>query len=134
MKYVSLAVFCVVAALAPVRPAAAQVAGEATLGVTVEELKLVVLGWSVKRDLLDKDVYNDKKEDIGEVKDVVVSPEGKSVSWAILGVGGFLGIGERLVAIPMDHLKIENGKFLLKGATKEVLKAMPPFHYRGRTT
>jgi sporulation protein YlmC with PRC-barrel domain len=134
MKRLSLAAFCIIAALTPSRRAAAQVAGEATLGVTVEELKLVVLGWSVKRDLLDKDVYNDKKEDIGEVKDVVVSPEGKSVSWAIIGVGGFLGIGERLVAIPMDHLKIENGKFVLKGATKEVLKAMPPFHYRARTT
>jgi sporulation protein YlmC with PRC-barrel domain len=112
---------------------AAQVAGEATLGVTVEELRLVVLGWSAKKDLLEKDVYNDKKQDIGEVEDVVVSPEGKTVSWAIIGVGGFLGIGERLVAIPMDHLKLENGKFVLKGATKEVLKAMPPFHYRGTT-
>lgn len=48
--------------------------------------------------------------------------------------GGFLGIGERLIAIPIDHLKLENGKFVLKGATKEVRKAMPPFHYADRTT
>jgi sporulation protein YlmC with PRC-barrel domain len=133
MKRFSVAALCLIASLSPIRGAAAQVAGEATLGVTVEELKLVVLGWSAKKDLLEKDVYNDKKQDIGEVEDVVVSPEGKTVSWAIIGVGGFLGIGERLVAIPMDHLKIENGKFVLKGATKEVLKAMPPFHYRGTT-
>jgi sporulation protein YlmC with PRC-barrel domain len=133
MKPLSVAALCLLAGVTPIRGAAAQVAGEATLGVTVEELKLVVLGWSAKKDLLEKDVYNDKKQDIGEVEDVVVSPEGKTVSWAIIGVGGFLGIGERLVAIPMDHLKIENGKFVLKGATKEVLKAMPPFHYRGTT-
>lgn len=134
MKRFSVAALCLIAGVTPIRGAAAQVAGEATLGVTVEQLKMVVLGWSAKRDLLEKDVYNDKKQDIGDVEDVVVSPEGNTVSWAILGVGGFLGIGEKLVAIPMDHLKIENGKFVLKGATKEVLKAMPPFHYRDRTS
>ncbi|MEA2724577.1 MAG: hypothetical protein QOH59_2348 [Gemmatimonadales bacterium] len=134
MKRVSIAAICLIAGLAPIRNAAGQVAGEATLGVTVEELKLVVVGWSAKRDLLEKDVYNDKKEDIGEVEDVVVSPEGKAVSWAIIGVGGFLGIGEKLVAIPMDQLKIDHGKFVLKGASKEALKGMPEFRYRTRAT
>jgi PRC-barrel domain len=129
MKTLALAACCLLAGLVPVRSAAAQVAGEATLGVTVEELKLVVLGWSAKRDLLDKDVYNDKNEDIGEVEDVIVSPDRK-VSWAIIGVGGFLKIAERLVAIPMDQLRLERGRLVLKGATKDALKAMPPFKYR----
>ena len=134
MRCFLAAAFCLVAGTAPLRAARAQVAGEATLGVTVEEMKLVVLGWSAKRDLLEKDVYNDKRQDIGEVEDVVVSPEGKTVSWAIIGVGGFLGVGEKLVAVPMGHLKIENGRFILKGATKEALEKMPPFRYRERTT
>ena len=105
---------------------------ETTLGVTVEELKLVVLGWSAKKDMLDKDVYNDKREEIGEISDVIVSPK-KEVSWAILGVGGFLGIPSKLVAIPMDQLAITNGKFVLKGATKQVLKDMPEFKYHATT-
>lgn len=124
MRHLGLAAVCAVASLAPVRSAIAQVAGEATLGVTVEELRLVVLGWSVKKDMLDKDVYNDKKEDIGDIKDVIVSPK-KQVSWAIIGVGGFLGVATKLVAIPMDQLALTNGKFILKGATKDALKAMP---------
>jgi sporulation protein YlmC with PRC-barrel domain len=132
MKYLGIAAVCAMAALAPVRSATAQVAGETTLGVTVEELKLVVLGWSVKKDMLGKDVYNDKQEEIGDVSDVIVSPK-KEVSWAILGVGGFLGISSKLVAIPMDQLAITNGKLVLKGATKQALKDMPEFKYHATT-
>lgn len=128
MKRLALIAFCAIAGLAPIRNVAAQVAGETTLGVTVEELKLVVLGWSAKRQLLDKDVYNDKNEEIGEIKDVIVSPK-RTVSWAIIGVGGFLGLAEKLVAIPMDQLALTKGKLILKGATKDALKAMPEFHY-----
>jgi sporulation protein YlmC with PRC-barrel domain len=132
MKYLGVAAVCAMAAVGPVRSATAQVAGETTLGVTVEELKLVVLGWSVKKDMLGKDVYNDKKEDIGDVSDVIVSPK-KEISWAILSVGGFLGIARKLVAIPMDQLALTNGKFVLKDATKQALKDMPEFKYRAAT-
>jgi sporulation protein YlmC with PRC-barrel domain len=128
MKSATLIAFCALASLASVRSVAAQVAGETTLGVTVEELKLVVLGWSAKRQLLGKDVYNDKNQDIGDIEDVIVSPK-KTVSWAIIGVGGFLGIAEKKVAIPMDQLELKTGKLILKGATKDVLKAMPEFNY-----
>jgi hypothetical protein len=119
---------CAIATMAPIRRAAAQVAGETTLGVTVEELKLVVLGWSVKKQMLRQDVHNDKNENIGDVEDVIVSPK-KTVSWALIGVGGFLGVGEKLVAIPMDQLQMQKGKLILKGATKDALKKMPEFRY-----
>jgi hypothetical protein len=128
MRRLALIAFCAIAGLAPIRNVAAQVVGETTLGVTVEEMKLVVLGWSVKRQLLGKDVHNDKNQDIGDIRDVIVSPK-KTASWAIIGVGGFLGLGEKLVAIPMDQLALTNGKLILKGATKEALKAMPEFRY-----
>jgi hypothetical protein len=132
MKYLGIAAVCAMAALAPVRSATAQVAGETTLGVTVEELKLVVLGWSAKKDMLGKDVYNDKKEEIGDIHDVIVSPK-KEVSWAILSVGGFLGIASKLVAVPMDQLALTNGKFVFKGASKQALKDMPEFKYHATT-
>ena len=119
---------CAVISLAPARNLAAQVAGEATIGVTVEEMKLVVLGWSARQKLLGKPVFNDKNERIGEVEDIIVSPK-RTVSWAILGVGGFLGIAEKKVAIPMDQLKLTNNRLVLAGATKDALKAMPAFQY-----
>jgi sporulation protein YlmC with PRC-barrel domain len=128
MRRLLWAALCGAACLAPIRTAAAQVAGAATVGVTVEELKLVVLGWSAKRQLLGKDVYNDKNEKLGTIDDIIVSPK-RTVSHAIIGVGGFLGIAKKDVAIPMDQLKIVNGKFILAGAAKDVVQAMPAFEY-----
>ena len=131
------AVALVLAAASSSPPASAQTrapatappaAGEIPLGVTVIEMRAVVTGWSAKRDLLGKTVQNDKKQNRGKIDDIIVSPT-NSVSFAIIGVGGFLGIASRLVAIPMKQLKLENGELVLPSATKENLTAMPPFVY-----
>ena len=106
----------------------AQVAGETKLGVTVTELKDVIKGWSARRQILDQHVYNDKNEKIGEVEDIIISPE-RSASYAIVSTGGFLGIGSHDVAIPATQLKVTNDRLMLPGATKETLRAMPPFEY-----
>jgi hypothetical protein len=117
-------------------PPAAPVAGRAPLGVTVVQMEEIVVGWSVKRNLLGKTVVNDKNEKIGKVDDLIVSPSKDSstpsASFAIVGVGGFLGIGKRDVAIPMEQLKLQNKQLTLPGATKDVLKAMPPFVYQSK--
>jgi sporulation protein YlmC with PRC-barrel domain len=118
------------------QPPAAAVAGRAPLGVTVVEMEAVVLGRSTKRDLLGKTVVNDKNEKIGKVDDLIISPSKDSntpsASFAIIGVGGFLGIGKRDVAIPMEQLRLQNKQLTLPGATKDALKAMPPFVYQGK--
>jgi len=108
--------------------AGAQVAGSTTIGVTKEEIKVVMEGWSAKKAILGKAVYNDKNEKIGTIDDLIITPD-RSVSYAIIGAGGFLGIGKHDVAIPMSQLKLEKDKFILPGATKEALKAMPKFEY-----
>jgi len=112
----------------PVLATHAQVAGSQTIGVSQEEMKLVVTGWSAKKNILGKPVYNDKNEKIGNIDDLIISPE-KSVSFAIIGTGGFLGVGRHDVAIPVNHIKEENNKMVLPGATKEALKALPEFQY-----
>ena len=100
------------------------------------QMEEIVLGWSAKRDLFDKTVVNDKNDKIGEVEDLIISPgkAGKTpaATFAIIGVGGFLGIGERNVAIPMEQLKLQGKQLTLPGATKDALKAMPPFVYQKR--
>jgi sporulation protein YlmC with PRC-barrel domain len=118
------------------QPPAAPVAGRAPLGVTVIQMEEVVLGWSTKRDLFGKTVVNDKNEKIGKVDDLIISPSKVSAtpaaSFAIIGVGGFVGIGKRDVAIPTEQLKLQNKQLTLPGATKDALKAMPPFVYQSR--
>ena len=105
-----------------------QVAGSTTIGVTVDEQKVLAVGWSAKKQILDKAVYNSSGEKIGEVEDLIITPE-KAVSYAIVGTGGFLGIDRHDVAIPVGQLKLEGDKLMLPGATKEGLKALPKFVY-----
>jgi sporulation protein YlmC with PRC-barrel domain len=106
----------------------AQVAGSTTVGISVEELKVVAVGWSAKKKILGKAVYNDQNERIGVVDDLIITPD-KSVSYAIIGAGGFLGMGKHDVAIPVSQFKEDKGKIVLAGATKNVLKALPKFEY-----
>ena len=106
------------------------VAGTTTtvVGVSADELVTVVKGWSAKKQVMGKDVYNDKNEKVGVVEDLIVAPD-KAVSYAIIGAGGFLGMGKHDVAIRMNQFKLVEGKFTLPGATKEAVKAMPAFQY-----
>jgi hypothetical protein len=51
------------------------------------------------------------------------------VSYAIIGAGGFLGMGKHDVAVPVGQFKEDKGRIVLAGATKDALKAMPKFVY-----
>ena len=105
-----------------------QVVGSTLLGVTYAELRDVTAGWSAKRQVLGKTVYNDMGDAIGKIDDIIVAPD-KAVSYAIIGAGGFLGMGRHDVAIPVSQLKETDQKFILAGGTKDAIKAMPPFEY-----
>jgi sporulation protein YlmC with PRC-barrel domain len=105
-----------------------QVVGSTPLGVAVAELRDVTVGWSARRQILGQSIYNDKGEAIGKADDIIVAPD-KAVSYAIIGAGGFLGVGKHDVAIPVSQLKESDGKIVLAGATKGAIKAMPPFEY-----
>jgi hypothetical protein len=73
-------------------------------------------------------VVNDANETIGTIDDLLVSRDGKQ-PYAVLSIGGFLGIGTRLVVVPYDLLKFANNKVILPGGTKEGLKMLPEFKY-----
>ena len=60
--------------------------------------------------------------------DILVSSDGKE-PFAVLSIGGFLGMGSHLVAVPYDSLKFVDKKFELPGGTKESLKMLPEFKY-----
>lgn len=110
----------------PVTPA--PIAGKATLGLAVAEEALVAPGWRASK-LLKTDVYNDANQKIGKIDDFVVAPDGK-LSVAVVEIGGFLGMGNHRVAIPVQQFAHVGGpKTVLPGATKEALKALPEFKY-----
>ncbi|WP_133251606.1 PRC-barrel domain-containing protein [Zavarzinia aquatilis] len=78
--------------------------------------------------LIGADVTNAAGEDVGEVTDLVIGSDNK-VSTAIVSVGGFLGVGDKLVAIALADLTVtpdEDGALTVKvAASKDQLKAMP---------
>jgi hypothetical protein len=118
----------VAVALAASINAHAQVAGTQPLSVTVEQSNALLQGWSVKKSVLGKAVYNDQNEKIGTVRDLIVAPDG-SVSAAIVAAGGFLGVATHDVAVPIAALDVRGGNLYLPGATKDALKATPEFQY-----
>jgi len=109
----------------------AQVAGTTLLGVEYSELRDVAAGWSAKRQLLGRPVYNEKNEKIGSVDDLIISPS-KALSYAIIGAGGFLGVAKHDVAIPVSQFTETDGKIVLAGATKDAIKSLPEFEYAQR--
>lgn len=120
-------------AVGMLNPAAAQVAGASTtLTASVSESTQIAMGWSVKKTLLGKNIYNDSGVRIGRVEDLIISPD-KNVSYVIVGAGGFIGIGRHDVAIPVMQIQNQSGKLVLPGATKDTLKAMPAFEYANDT-
>ncbi|WP_321960419.1 PRC-barrel domain-containing protein [Paraburkholderia sp. J7] len=121
----AVAVFGAVVASAS---ANAQIAGAQPLSVSVEQSQALLEGWSVKKSVLGKPVYNDDNVKIGTVRDLIVAPDG-SVSAAIVAAGGFLGVGSHDVAVPIASLDVRQGNLYLPGATKDALKATPAFQY-----
>jgi hypothetical protein len=76
-------------------------------------------------------VYDPSDNKIGEVEDLLVQKDGK-LGAAVIGVGGFLGIGEKDVIVPFEALKLtqKNNKwYLVMNATKDELKSAPGFKY-----
>jgi sporulation protein YlmC with PRC-barrel domain len=98
------------------------------IAVPADELVILAKGWSATKQIIGKDVYNDKNEKVGVVNDLIIAPD-KAVSYAIIGAGGFLGMGKHDVAIRVNNFKLAEGKITLPGATKDAVMAMPAFEY-----
>jgi sporulation protein YlmC with PRC-barrel domain len=78
-----------------------------------------------------QNVYDQADNKIGDVDDLLVDQKGQ-ITAVLVGVGGFLGMGEKDVAIPFSalHASEKNNKwYLVLNTTKDALKAAPGFKY-----
>jgi hypothetical protein len=85
----------------------------------------------LSRDIVGQNVYQPDDTKIGSISDLLLSKDGKDVQGFVIGVGGFLGIGERSVALKIDKLKMmpqaEGRVKLVMDMKREELANAPPF-------
>jgi hypothetical protein len=101
--------------------------------IVIVDVKTVAAGSRVSA-LIGSDVINDRKESVGTVDDLIMSGTDDRIQFAVLQIGGFLGLGGLLGAVEFRALRPDTSdgklKFVLPGATKDELKKLPPFEYR----
>jgi sporulation protein YlmC with PRC-barrel domain len=96
------------------------------VALVVVNVKAVALGYRASK-LIGSAVRNDKSEEIGKIDDLVVGKD--KVLFAVIGVGGFLGLGSHLIAVPYNSFKMSPQRIVLPGATKAALSKLPEFQY-----
>ena len=120
---------CVAAALSLLLSAAPVVAPAQTVDVVRVDVVAVAKGYRVSK-LIGRNVINDENETIGEIDDFIIGRD--QVLFVILEIGGFLGIGEHLVALPAKSVDLETvkGKIRIRNASRAELKQQPQFKYQ----
>jgi putative membrane protein len=82
-------------------------------------------GWVSVEEVLGSSVVNEQGDEVGEIQDLVVKD---NAYYAVLAVGGFLGLGEKDVAIPLDQLKLgEDESYLMSKQTEDELEQIPAY-------
>ena len=98
-----------------------------TIELAKVDVKTLAAGYRASK-VIGSSVVNDANETIGKIDDILISSDGKQ-PYAVLSIGGFLGMGSHLVVVPYDPLTFADKKVTLPGGSKEGLKMLPEFKY-----
>jgi hypothetical protein len=98
-----------------------------TLSLMKIDMRSVATGYRTSK-VVGSAVVNESNQTVGTIDDLIVTPSEK-VPFAVLSVGGFLGMGTKYVVVPYSALEIRDKRMVLPGATKESLKSLPEFKY-----
>jgi hypothetical protein len=98
-----------------------------TIELAKLDVKTLAAGYRASK-VIGSSVVNDANETIGKIDDILISSDGKQ-PYAVLSIGGFLGMGSHLVVVPYDSLTFADKKMTLPGGSKEGLKMLPEFKY-----
>jgi hypothetical protein len=98
-----------------------------TVDIAKVDVQKVAAGYRASK-VIGSSVLNDANETIGRIDDLLVTRDGKE-PYAVLSIGGFLGMGTHMVVVRYDSLKFADNKIVLPGGTKDGLKMPPAFQY-----
>lgn len=105
-------------------PVFAQGAPQTVVNMNVSN---VSSGWRATK-IIGATIFNEADERIGTIDDLIVSRTDR-IPYAIISVGGFLGMGSKLIAVPTANLQFSMDHTLMAGADKDTLKSLPAFTY-----
>jgi hypothetical protein len=91
------------------------------------DVQKVAAGYRASK-VIGSSVLNEVNETIGKIDDLLVTRDGKE-PYAVLSIGGFLGMGTHMVVVRYDSLKFADNKIVLPGGSKDGLKMLPVFQY-----
>lgn len=78
--------------------------------------------------LIGDEIENQEGEKLGKLEDIMVDLQSGKIAYAVLSFGGFLGMGEKLFALPWHKIHVDqNRKCIVVNASKERMKDMPGF-------
>lgn len=78
--------------------------------------------------LIGDDVRNLEGENLGEIEDIMIDVEAGRIAYAVLSFGGFLGIGDKLFAVPWSAMTLDiDEKAFILDIDKEMLEDAPGF-------
>ena len=125
----STSVAGVAAMIVVIAAALVPVASAVPVELVVVDVVQVANGYRASK-LRGVTVSNPQNQKIGDLDDLIVGKD--RVLFAIVQVGGFLGIGSHLIAVPYTSLQIneDGSRIVLPGATREQVKGLPEFKYR----
>jgi hypothetical protein len=99
-----------------------------SIEISKVDIQTVAAGYRASKVIGSK-VLNSTDETIGIIDDLLVTREGKE-PYIVLSVGGFLGLGDRLVVVRYDSLRFSSDNtIVLPGGSKDGLKMLPAFAY-----
>ena len=113
--------------------ATAPVAAPHTLPATIQASRHMRDDQIRASKLIGSAVYDPTDQKIGTIDELVLNADGK-VADVVIGVGGFLGAGEKRVAVPMADLKRGKNDHFVLAATKDSLKQMANFEFKTAST
>jgi hypothetical protein len=108
--------------------AASQCAGRSTAGRDRQGRRAECRGGYRASKVIGAKVLNDANETIGKIDDLLVTRDGKE-PYAVLSIGGFIGVGGKLVVVRYDSLKFVDQTIVLPGGSKDGLNMLPAFEY-----
>ncbi|WP_286828834.1 MULTISPECIES: PRC-barrel domain-containing protein [Kordiimonas] len=79
---------------------------------------------------IGRSVANEKGDVIGTIDDLIITSLEREL-FAVLSIGGFMGMGTTYVAVPYSQFTVKDHKMILNGATKKSLQELPEFEYSG---